>query len=183
MPKSAAPIVDDESLLTPDQVRRQRARIRARSSRHRRKLGEPLLPSGRLAHRSYVDAVFEFYEVDRLRRERGAITALRKALPKIVVGLRRVHDLPLAPSLPRLRVTPENAARVRRRYRLLALSPPGASADVWAEIVDHFGCMCAHCGKPASRAVPLPSGDPVPACPAHGTITAGSARNVQGSAA
>lgn len=151
---------------------RERNRIRARAARLRRKAGEPLTARGRLRHHSYTDALYECNRADLLvqqaREERAARVALRKALPSVARGLRALCGLPLDPPKP-----PKlSRALEQRRRRLLALAPPGATADVWEEIVDHFECRCAHCGKPASRAVPLPSGDPVPACPGHGTITA-----------
>lgn len=179
MPKDARPILDD-SALDPAALRRQQSRVRARAARIRRAAGEPTYPgSGRLIHSGYGDAVFVCLAADRARdarrAERATRQAFRKALPAVVRGLRQAHDLPLAPPAPpRL-----SRALEQRRRRLLALAPPGASADVWVEIVDHFGCCCGTCGALASRAQFLLDGTPFPACAKHGTRTAGSARNVQ----
>lgn len=164
MPKRPSPLFD-ESALSPVQLARQRARIVARSSRIRRARGEPLSPTGRLERYTYDDAVYVCMDEDARRAERLQDRALRcavaRALPKVVRGLRQAHDLRLVPT------STEGAALRRRRRRLLELRPTGATESVWREIVAHFGCMCAACGRPASRASWLPTGDPVPVCAAH----------------
>jgi hypothetical protein len=170
MPKTPLPF--DPSL--PENDPRQRHRLIVRAARIRRAAGEPLTRMGRLPRQSYADAVFVISKHDALaamaRQERAAARQARAAarvkargIPRVVLGLRRLHGVPLLPVIPR-----PNAALAQRRRRLLALAPPGATPEVWAEIVDHFACLCAFCGKPASRASWLPSGDPVPVCAAHG---------------
>lgn len=169
MPKTPLPF--DPEL--PERDPKQRARIVARASRLRRAAGEPLTPTGRLPRRPYADIVFMVSKHDatvaRDRAERPVRNAVRRALPAIVRALRVLHDVPVLPLVPHPR-----GALARRRYRLLALKPVGATPDVWAEIVDYAGCKCLACGAPASRAGHLEDGTPFPACFRHALCSTGA---------
>lgn len=170
MPKRPEPILD-EATLTPKQIAQQRNRIRVRSSRIRRAAGEPLSPKGRVQNRPFTDALYTVVSYDARRAvEREACArnrALSRALPGIVRGLRRVHDLLLAPPAP----ARASRALEQRRRRLLALAPTGIDAATWREIVDFAACRCLApgCARPACRVARLADGTPYPACPQHGT--------------
>lgn len=142
----------------------QRA-IQERARRLRRRMGE-VAPGERLPRISPNDAclIVDRYEADlqEARKRDAAVIAARRAE---------------APPPQR----PTRAAYMRRR-RLLALAPEGATADVWAEIVNHFKCTCAYTGciKGACRVARLDDGTPVPACVEHAHAL--QACNVQGGA-
>lgn len=162
MPRKPAAFCYDD--LPPEGERRQRIRIMSRAARIRRARGD-VLPNGRLKRISYAESVGVVVKHDlQADRDREA-RAFVRALPGIVKGLRRAHDLLLEPPAPRpKRVRVPRDAAWWRRYRLLRLKPAGATPEVWAEIVDHFASSCVHCGAPACRAAHMTDGTPIPVC-------------------
>lgn len=146
--------------LPPEEERRQRARIMSRAKRIRRARGD-VLPNGHLKPISYAESVGVVVKHDLQAARDHAARSFSRALPRIVKGLRCVHDVLLDPPAPR------QGARGPawwRRYRLLRLRPTGATPEVWAEIVDHFASSCVHCGAPACRAAHMADGTPIPVC-------------------